>query len=335
MFAKVSKEYPAIPEKIKFKAPIDRRRKIFNLQAMTGAEVFGDAMLRKTLQDSFAEDRLAELKTAARKALPSATEEQIEQAAEGLRVARRQQEIARKLKLSETNPLVMAAAAAEVRAEQMAKQEAGAIAGNLAEQAEERHAVDVARVREGRRARAAGGLLGLARAAIPGKVLGGAREAKAERESAFRQLLGEKLAKGPSARSTFAPVGGRRATAAEAAAVHEEGPALVSGAAARREERRAAGGAGAPVLEAPEGLRAADILKSEKRGRGRPKGGRLGPDERAEAAEREKALARERARARRAQESGELAAALRAGGVPEEVFSSSSSAPKKSGKRTV
>lgn len=332
MFAKVSKEYPAIPEKIKFKAPVDRRRKIFNLQAMTGAEVFGDAMLRKTLQDSFAEDRLAELKTAARKALPTATEEQIEQAAQGLRVARRQQEIARKLKLPETNPLVMAAAAAEVRAEQLAKQETGAIAGNLAEQAEERHAVDVARVREGRRARAASGLVGLVQRAIPGKVLGGAREAKAEREAAFRETLAEQLERGTARRAL-----GRRPTEAEAAAVHEEAPALVSGAAARREERR--GGAGGPLLlQEREGLSVADILKqsSSARGKGRPKGGRLGPEERAEAAEREKALARERAIAARAQKGGAsslYAAAIRAAGIePEVAFSSSSSSRKKSGR---
>jgi len=242
MFAKVSKEYPAVHERIKFKAPVDRRRKIFNLQAMTGAEVFGDAMLRKTLQDSFAEDRLAELKTAARKALPLATEQQLEEAAQGLRAARRQQEIARRLKLPETNPLVMAAAAAEVRAEQMAKQEAGAIAGNLAKQAEERHAVDVARLREGRRARFVGGVL---RHVTPGLVLKGAREARAEREATFRQLLGETIGKGPSPRSMFAPVGGRTATAAESAAVRTEASVPVSTAAARRKERR--GGAGGPL----------------------------------------------------------------------------------------
>jgi hypothetical protein len=337
MFAKVSKEYPAIPEKIKFKAPVDRRRKIFNLQAMTGAEVFGDAMLRKTLQDSFAEDRLAELKTAARKALPTATEEQIEQAAQGLRVARRQQEIARKLRLPENNPLVMAAAAAEVRAEQESKEETGAIAGNLAEQAEERHAVDVARVREGRRARAASGLVGLARAAIPGKVLGGAREAKAEREAAFRQLLGEKIGKGPSARSTFAPVGGRRATTAESAAVRREAPALVSAAAERREERR--GGAGGPppfVIEAPAGLTAASISKEPsagRRGKGRPLGGELSLEEREAAKAQRQRGAREAAVGKRAAKSGELSAALRAAGLePEEVFSSSSSSRKKSGR---
>ena len=335
MFAKVSKEYPAVHEKIKFKAPVDRRRKIFNLQAMTGAEVFGDAMLRKTLQDSFAEDRIAELRTTARKALPSVSEETLDQAVQQLRIARRQQEIARRLKLDERNPLVMAAAAAELSAQQKSKDELEGLASNLAEQAEERHAVDVARLRQGRRARVLSGFVESGRAAIPGKVLAGAREAKAQRESSFRQLLGEKLAKGPGVRSIFAPIEGRAATAAESAAVRREGSAPVSGPAARREERR--GGAGAPpVLFAPEGLTAANILKESKRGRGRPAGGSLAPEEQAEAAERRKAVARERATQRRAERSGAFAEALRAGGAePEVIFSSSSSLPvskKKSGR---
>jgi len=287
MFAKVSKEYPAVHERIKFKAPVDRRRKIFNLQAMTGAEVFGDAMLRKTLQDSFAEDRIAELRNTVKKVLPTATEQQLEEATQQLRIARRQQEIARRLKLDERNPLVMAAAAAELKSEKESKREAEAIAGNLAEQAEERHEVDVARLREGRRARAARGLLGLVRART------------------------------------------------ETSAVRTEASAPVSAAAARREERR--GGAGGPppaeitIPTSPprEKLTAADILKessSGRRGKGRPAGGALSPEESEAAKQQRLREAREAAVGKRAAKSGELSAALRAAGLdPESLFSSSSS----------
>jgi hypothetical protein len=172
----------------------DPRKAIFDTQALVGEQVYGNELLKQTIADEFATERFDELRRSARIARPLATEAELNGLVESLEVARRQERIARQLKLPATSDVVRDAAFAEIRAEQIASDERAELAENQARLAQERHEYDVEQLRK---QRVRGGLRGLF-GRLPGAIraqqaIRSGLEATRERREAIQATLRAKL----------------------------------------------------------------------------------------------------------------------------------------------
>jgi len=172
----------------------DPRRAVFDTQALVGEQVYGNELLKQTIDDEFATERFDELRRSARIARPLATEQELNGLVEALEVARRQERIARQLKLPATSDVVRDAAFAEIRAEQIASDERAELAENQARLAQERHDYDVEQLRK---QRVRGGLRGLF-GRLPGAIraqqaIRSGLEATRERREAIQATLRAKL----------------------------------------------------------------------------------------------------------------------------------------------
>jgi hypothetical protein len=161
---------------ITFQEPRNPRSEIFTAQSLAGGEVFGNELLKQTLEDEFANMKTEELTAAARAARPLATEEELEKFALDLKVERRAERIAQQLRLPAGSQIARKAAEAETSAEQKKRNEAREVQANLAAQAVERERAGQEQRRSGVRNRI--GRL-FSRVGVPGVIKGLAREREA------------------------------------------------------------------------------------------------------------------------------------------------------------
>jgi hypothetical protein len=162
---------------VTFQPPPDRRKEIFTAQSLAGGEVFGNELMKQTLADEFATMKTEELTAAARAARPLATEEELEEFTNELRVSRRAERIAQQLRLPPGSQIALAAAQAETSAEQVRRNEARDLQANLAAQAIERERAGQTERRAGVRNRI--GRL-FSRVGVPGVIRGLAKEREEE-----------------------------------------------------------------------------------------------------------------------------------------------------------
>jgi hypothetical protein len=158
---------------VTFQPPPDPRKEIFTAQSLAGGEVFGNELMKQTLQDEFAEMKTEELTAAARAARPLATEDELEEFTNELRISRRAERIAQQLRLPPGSQIALQAAQAETTAEQVKRDEARTLQANLAAQAVERERAGQTERRAGVRGRI--GRL-FSRVGVPGVIKGLARE---------------------------------------------------------------------------------------------------------------------------------------------------------------
>lgn len=121
-----------------FQAPRNPRNEIFTAQSLAGGEVFGNELMKQTLEDEFATMRNEELVAAARATRPLATEQEINDLALGLQVERRAERIAQQLRLPPDSQIARNAAQAETTAEQKRRDDLRELQANMAVQAIER-----------------------------------------------------------------------------------------------------------------------------------------------------------------------------------------------------
>jgi len=183
---------------ITFQAPRNPRNEIFTAQSLAGGEVFGNELMKRNLEDEFATMKQEELITAARAARPLATEEEVEELANGLRVSRRAERIAQQLRLPPGSQVALAAAQGEVTAEQVRRDQARELQLNLAAQAVERERAGQTERRAGVRNRI--GRL-FSRVNVPGVI----RRLAGEREEEPFNIA--EYAGGASSASGFVPQG--------------------------------------------------------------------------------------------------------------------------------
>ena len=127
-------------------APRDIRKEVFQQQALAGAQVYGDELLKQNLEDEFAAERAAQIQSAARASRPHATEEEIAAIGRDVAVARRAGLIERQLRLPAGSPIAEAAAVAEIAAEQERSDRTAEIGVTIDEHAAARRAqAEVAR----------------------------------------------------------------------------------------------------------------------------------------------------------------------------------------------
>jgi hypothetical protein len=158
---------------VTFQPPPDPRKEIFTAQSLAGGEVFGNELLKQTLADEFAEMKTEELTAAARAARPLATEEELEEFTNELRISRRAERIAQQLRLPPGSQIALQAAQAETTAEQVRRNELRDLQANMAAQAIERERAG----QEQRRANVRGRIGRLfSRVRVPGIIKGLAAE---------------------------------------------------------------------------------------------------------------------------------------------------------------
>lgn len=120
----------------------DPRKEIFDAQALVGGQVFGNELLKETIEEEFAREKDEEIRRSARIARPRASEEELGRLVEVLRFERRATKIEKQLGLPAGSPIAKGAAQAEIQSEEIAKDEKASLAANLARQAEERTAAN-------------------------------------------------------------------------------------------------------------------------------------------------------------------------------------------------
>lgn len=120
----------------------DPRKEIFDAQALVGGQVFGNELLKETLEEEFAKEKDQEIRRAARLARPLASEEELGGLVEQLQLARRTAKIAKQLRLPEGSLVAQNAAFAEIRSEEIERDRRADLANTLAQQAEARAEVN-------------------------------------------------------------------------------------------------------------------------------------------------------------------------------------------------
>lgn len=126
---------------VTFQAPRNPRNEIFTAQSLAGGEVFGNELVKQTLEDEFANMKTEELTAAARAARPLASEAELEEFTNQLRISRRAERIAQQLRLPPGSQIALAAAQAETTAEQKRRDDLRDLQANMAAQAIERERV--------------------------------------------------------------------------------------------------------------------------------------------------------------------------------------------------
>jgi hypothetical protein len=158
---------------ITFQPPPDPRKEIFTAQSLAGGEVFGNELMKQTLEDEFATMKNEELVAAARAARPLATEQQINDLALGLQVERRAERIAQQLRLPPGSQIARDAALDETSAEQKRRDDLRELQANIAAQAIERERAGKEQQRTALRNRVG---RALSRIRLPGVLKGPAAE---------------------------------------------------------------------------------------------------------------------------------------------------------------
>ena len=177
--AAIHKKQDERSKDLDLKAPVDIRRQVFNQQALAGAQVYGNELMKQNLEDEFARERLEQIRAAVRSQRPGASNAELDRLVLDIEAERRAGRIAQQLRLPPTSALALQAARAQITDELNTRRKTRQIAVTQAEQAEarrqaqaaeQRAAQELARVErerlaEGRRrfARVLGELPGVAR----------------------------------------------------------------------------------------------------------------------------------------------------------------------------
>jgi hypothetical protein len=150
--AAIHKKQDERSKDLDLKMPVDIRRQVFNQQALAGAQVYGNELLKQNLEDEFAKERQEQIRTAVRAQRPGAPQAEIDRMILDIEAERRAGRIAQQLRLPPTSALALQAAKAQITDELNTRRRTRQIATTQAEQAEERRAAqEAARVERERR----------------------------------------------------------------------------------------------------------------------------------------------------------------------------------------
>jgi hypothetical protein len=150
--AAIHKKQDERSKDLDLKMPVDVRRQVFNQQALAGAQVYGNELLKQNLEDEFAKERQEQIRTAVRAQRPGAPQAEIDRMILDIEAERRAGRIAQQLRLPPTSALALQAAKAQITDELNTRRRTRQIATTQAEQAEERRAAqEAARVERERR----------------------------------------------------------------------------------------------------------------------------------------------------------------------------------------
>jgi len=102
--ANMRKEHSGLPETITFLPPPNARQDMFNVQALVGAQVYGDTLLRQEINKQFAEQRGEDIKAVLRK--QGLSGQALEDATRAVEAGKARQEVARAVGLPPDAPEV-------------------------------------------------------------------------------------------------------------------------------------------------------------------------------------------------------------------------------------
>lgn len=151
--AAIHKKQDERTKDLDLKMPTDIRRKVFNQQALVGAQVYGNELLKQNIEDEFNRERAVRAIQAARAARPGATEAELAKLGEEVLMATRAGRIERQLRLPSGSPIALQAARDELVVEQQQRIRGQQVPQTAARQAGQREAI--ARERQDRNARIA------------------------------------------------------------------------------------------------------------------------------------------------------------------------------------
>lgn len=151
--AAIRKKQDVRTKDLELKMPTDIRRKVFNQQALVGAQVYGNELLKQNIEDDFNKERAIRAIQAARAARPGATEAELQKLGEEILTATRAGRIERQLRLPSGSPIAREAARDELVAERQNFLRGQQVPQTAARQAGQRLALD--RERQDRAARIA------------------------------------------------------------------------------------------------------------------------------------------------------------------------------------